>query len=86
MKNMTDSHCQTARITPWVIQTTMMTPWVIMKGREVEVAMVQQCTVTENHRLATNHGQMKWTKSMTFDFVKLSWIPTPGGYSDETKG
>jgi hypothetical protein len=64
----------------------MMTPWVIMKGREVEVATVQQCTVTENYRLATNRGQTKWTKSMIFGFVKLSWIPAPGGYSDVTKG
>jgi hypothetical protein len=65
---------------------TMMTPCVIMKGREVEATMVQQCTITENYRLATNRGQTKWMKSMTFDFIKLSWIPTPGGYSDVTKG
>jgi hypothetical protein len=64
----------------------MMTPWVIMKGREAEVTMVQQCTITDNHRLATNHAQTKWMKSMTFNFVKLSWIPATGGYSEETMG
>jgi hypothetical protein len=86
MKSMTDSCCQATQITQWVIQMTMMTPWVIMKGREVETMMVQQCTITENCRLATNHGQMKWTKSMTFDFIKLNQIPAPGRYSEEIKG
>jgi hypothetical protein len=60
-------------------------PWWPM-GREVEAAMVQQCTTTENCWLATNCGQTKSMKLMTFNFIKVNWIPAPGGYSNKIKG